>query len=85
MNITDSDAYYILGNAYRQLGEYTSAIRAYRRCLQLKPNFALPHLSLGFTYVLTGDKQAARGEYETLRNLDPSKAEKLLKVINSKR
>jgi tetratricopeptide (TPR) repeat protein len=83
--INDPDAYYILGNSYRQLGEYANAIRAYRRCIELKPNFSLPHLSLGLTYVLAGDKQSARAEYTRLREIDADKAEKLLKVINSRR
>lgn len=45
---------YNLGYVYERLGEKNKAIAAYKRAIELKPDFAHPHSGLGALYARTG-------------------------------
>jgi tetratricopeptide (TPR) repeat protein len=77
-----SDGFYLLGNAYYAEGKRSEAIAAYKRCLELSPNFTKARYNLGFIYVLEGNKAAAREQYNELQKLDKALADKLLQAIN---
>jgi tetratricopeptide (TPR) repeat protein len=79
-----ADSYFYLGNAYQQTGQTQEAVAAYQKAIQMRPNFAQPHLSLGVAYMLLGNKRGAMEEYNALKALDPARAERLYKVISGK-
>lgn len=60
------------------------AIKAAKRAVELKPSDPNPHNILGRIYLLAGDKAAAMETYETLRELNPKLAARLLEVIESR-
>ncbi|MEP6904187.1 MAG: tetratricopeptide repeat protein [Actinomycetota bacterium] len=76
-----SDGYYLLGNAYFAVQKDNEAIAAYNKCLQLAPRFAKARFSLGYTYLIKGDKPKARDQYNALRPIDADLAEKLRQAI----
>lgn len=76
-----SDGFYLLGNAYLATEQIPSAIVAYKKCLELNPNFAKVIYNLGYSYILNNDKKSARDQYNLLTKLDTSLAAKLLKDI----
>jgi|GEM_PF-2747229 len=53
-NPDDASAHYNLGLAYRQLGQYSKAIRELKEVLRLVPDHAKAKIALGKTYVLLG-------------------------------
>jgi tetratricopeptide (TPR) repeat protein len=77
-----SDGFYLLGNAYYATDQRANAIAAYKRCLELAPNFTKARYNLGYIYVLNGNKPLAREQYGALLNLDADLAAKLLAAIN---
>lgn len=79
-----SDGFYLLGNAYFALQKDEQAIAAYKECLRLSPNFARARYTLGYSYNATGNKTAAREQYNILRNLDADLAARLLALIEGK-
>ena len=76
-----SDGYYLLGTAYYLTGQIPSAIDAYKKCLQLSPQFAKVIYNLGYMYVLSKDKTSARQQYNELLKINPDLAARLLKEI----
>ncbi len=80
-NLDYSDGFYLLGNAYFALQKDNEAIAAYNKCLQLAPRFAKARFSLGYTYLIKGDKPKAREQYNLLRSIDANLAEKLRQAI----
>ena len=79
-----TDYYYLRGNVYRQIGRDADAVNAYRAAISLRPNFAQARLNLGLTYATAGNRRAAMEEYNQLRQIDPARAEKLLRVIQGR-
>jgi tetratricopeptide (TPR) repeat protein len=53
------DGWYLLGNAFYADGQRDKAIEAYKRNLQLSPNFAKGRVNLGYMYFL-GNKSVRR-------------------------
>lgn len=80
-----SDGYYLLGNAYYSVDQTANAIAALKKCLELAPRFAKARFNLGSIYVVSGNKPAAREQYDVLKNIDPALAAKLLDMINKAR
>ncbi len=76
-----SDGYYLLGNAYFAVQKDSEAIAAYNKCLQISPRFAKARFSLGYTYLIKGDKAKAREQYEEIKTIDADLAEKLRLAI----
>ena len=83
-NSDNADGIYLLGNAYLANGQYDNAIETYKRALNLVPLFKSAHYNLAYTYKQKGDKEAAIGQYEKLKDIDPKLAERLLKVLEEK-
>jgi superkiller protein 3 len=79
-----TDYYYLRGNVYRQIGRDADAVEAYRAAILQRPNFAQARLNLGLTYAAQGNRRAAMEEYNQLRQIDPARAEKLLRVIEGR-
>jgi tetratricopeptide (TPR) repeat protein len=79
-----SDGFYLLGNAYFALQKDAEAIAAYKRCLELAPNFARARFALGYTYLEGGKKDLAREQYNELKNIDAALAERLRVAIDGK-
>ncbi len=78
-----SDGFYLLGNAYFAVQKDSDAIAAYNKCLQIAPRFAKARFSLGYTYLIGGNKAKAREQYEELKSIDADLAEKLRTAIES--
>ena len=57
------------------------AIEAYKQAIRIDPDLAKPHLGLGLTYFLIGDKSSALNEYKILKNLDINLANELFDLI----
>lgn len=80
-----SDGYYLLGNAYYSVDQTPNAIAALKKCLEIAPRFAKARYNLGSIYLVSGNKVAAREQYDSLRNIDPILAGLLLSAINKAR
>ncbi len=76
-----SDGFYLLGNAYFATKQNQKAIEAYRRCLDISPNFARVRYNLGFVLVQEKQWDRARAEQAVLKGQDKDLADRLLKVI----
>jgi len=63
------------------LGRYLDAFDAYKKAIQIQPDFVLAHFFLGLIYLETGDRNRALAEYNILKDLDQNYANDLLKMI----
>ena len=50
---------------------YAPAISAFKRVIELKPDFAMAHARLGTTYAIIGEKQLARMHLQEAEQVDP--------------
>ncbi|HEX8734090.1 MAG TPA: tetratricopeptide repeat protein [Pyrinomonadaceae bacterium] len=80
-----SDGYYLLGNAYYSVDQNANAIAALKKCLEIAPRFAKARFNLGSIYLVSGNKPAAREQYNILKDVDAALAAKLLDAINKAR
>ncbi|MDQ7053886.1 MAG: tetratricopeptide repeat protein [candidate division KSB1 bacterium] len=55
--------YYGLGNLFMQKQAYDEAVRAYRRAIELKPDYARAYFNLGNAYYRLGQMQHAEDAY----------------------
>lgn len=62
------------GTALYRMGNYTGALIAYRRRLELEPRRAVAHYSFGLARVKTDDRDGARRSFERAIALDPTMA-----------
>lgn len=76
-----ADGFYLLGNAYFAVNQIPNAILAYKKSLDLNPNFTKVIYNLGYMYVLNNDRTSARAQYEALLKLDSTLAARLLQDI----
>ena len=63
------DMNFALAKAYRGTGQAKEAVRAARRCIELKPEFADAHYLLAQLYLETGQRELAHEEMEKFQNL----------------
>jgi Tfp pilus assembly protein PilF len=70
-----------LGAAYIILGEYPLALDAFKQSITIDPRSPDTHFNLGVAFILSGDKNGALEQYILLKELDKSRAEKLLNLI----
>jgi tetratricopeptide (TPR) repeat protein len=63
-----------LGIVYADLGRHEEAIAAYRRAIDLDPEYASPHNNLGDTYLQLGRLEEARAESQERVHLSPDDA-----------
>ncbi|MFQ5491080.1 MAG: tetratricopeptide repeat protein [Phycisphaerae bacterium] len=62
---------YNMGVALSREGKYAQAEAAYRRALQINPDYVRAHINLGIALKKQGDIQGAVQQYETALRLDP--------------
>ena len=71
-----------LGRVYYAQQRYQEAIDQFKRSIKMDPQQAGAYYSLGLTYLITRDREAAAEQYQKLRSLGSSYANKLLREIN---
>lgn len=81
-NLTYSDGFYLLGNAYFADGQIDKAVAAYRKSLELSPGFPRAVYNLGFVLLQKRDKAGALEQHRILTELDPKRADQLKKEID---
>jgi tetratricopeptide (TPR) repeat protein len=77
-----SDGFYLLGNAYFNDSQFDKAVDAYRRSLDLAPNFPRARYNAGVSFIRLKNKNAAVEQYNALVNLDKNLAERLKTEID---
>lgn len=68
-------AYYNMGNAYFDLGEYENAIESYQQAIKLDAKLSKPHNNLGLAYAALGRLTEAVAEFEEAVRLKSDYAE----------
>jgi len=66
------------------LNQAWDLIKMYKELIELRPDYALGHYDLGELYLSIDNLKNAKKEYEILKNLDESLADKLLKLIKQR-
>ena len=77
-----SDGYYLLGNAYFNDSQFEKALDAYRRSLDISPNFPRARYNAGISYIRLKNKNGALEQYNALLNLDKDLAGRLKTEID---
>lgn len=77
-----SDGYYLLGNAYAEVGQNAKAVEAYVKCLELNPRFAKANFNIGIIRIIEKNKAGAMEQYNALLLSDKALAEKLKAEID---
>jgi Flp pilus assembly protein TadD len=62
-------------------GEYSKAIEAFKKAIEIDPVDSAAHFNLGIAYFLSGDSTAASQECTILRDIDKAKADSLTDLI----
>lgn len=75
------EAFYLLGEAYIELGRLEEAVETLNRAIQLRPKDPTAHFKIGLAYISCHDWNAALGQYRTLRTLDKIVAKQLFDKI----
>ena len=74
--LNNANVWWTLGNGYAKLTDLNNSIAAYRRLLQLQPNFAQGWTNLGVVLQYNGDIAGARSAFQKGRQLgDPLAAQ----------
>lgn len=68
------DAWYILGIAYGESGQFAKAIEAYQRALRVNPEFPGTWLNLGIAYAKAGQSAKAIKAYQQALRINPEDA-----------
>jgi tetratricopeptide (TPR) repeat protein len=76
-----SNAYFLIGYTNAQLGRYPDALDAYKKAIQIQPDFVFAHFYLGLIYLEMRDRNHALEEYKILKNLNRDYARDLLNMI----
>jgi tetratricopeptide (TPR) repeat protein len=71
-----------MGEAYMELGLTSDALEAFKRAIQLKPDFGKAYYNLGKSYLAVGNRNGALEQYNILQSIDQDWAEKLDGLIN---
>ena len=72
-----SDGFYLLGNAYFNDTQYEKAITAYKRSLELSPNFTRARYNTAVSHIRLKNRDGALEQYNALSNLDKDLATRL--------
>lgn len=67
----DPAAHWAMGRALWLRGQHTPSLLELQRAVELSPNFALGHYTLGFVNCQSGDAEAAIGSSDYSRHLSP--------------
>ncbi len=76
----DEVAWFALGVAYANLGQYQKAVEAYQRAIAIEPDDARAWLGLGLAHCGAGNRDATIEVYKKLRTLDAGIASKLFNI-----
>lgn len=71
-----------LGKIYYTRGDYAESITVLRKALEINPTDPFVVHALAFAYLGAGDRDAARQQYNILKDLDPRAAADLLQAIS---
>lgn len=74
------DAWFMLGNAYQQLGQDDDAIRAYHKAVSLDADHSGAWLAMGVSHLRTKNTNEGESVLRILKSLDYKLAEKLMLV-----
>jgi tetratricopeptide (TPR) repeat protein len=77
------EAWNMLGYSYRKTKDHARALEAYRRAIDLRPDFPFAHEYIGRLYLAMGNRDQAIRHYEILRRLDATLAAQLLRAIEA--
>ncbi len=77
-----SDGFYLLGNAYAEIGQNAKAVEAYSKCLELNPRFSKANFNIGVIRIIEGNKDGAMAQYNALLVSDKALAAKLKAEID---
>ncbi len=69
------DAWFMLGNEYSRLRQFTRAIASYKQALALKSDYDLAVINMANAYRQLGNDEEALVGYERFMQLDPSNAQ----------
>ena len=64
-----------LGNTYVQASDWPKAVEAYRKAIELDPNYQTAYANLGVVYYQQGQFDLAASQYEKALELDPNDGE----------
>jgi len=70
----DAQAYYLLGEIFRQRGQQNDAGAAqknYEKAISLNPSFPEPHKAMGLIHYKDGEKRLAKKHFESCLLLSP--------------
>jgi tetratricopeptide (TPR) repeat protein len=76
-----SEAHAWLGKAFRETGRFDEAEQAFLEAVRLRPDFALARFNLGLLYVARGEIEKALEQYQALKALHPTRADRLYEQI----
>jgi tetratricopeptide (TPR) repeat protein len=78
----NEETHFKMGQTYYESGNYPEAANSFKQALRINPTHTRAYHFLGLTYVALGDKELATKQYEILKNLDASLAQKLKELID---
>lgn len=70
-----AQAQFELGNTYVRTGEWAKAAQAYRKAIELDPNYQTAYANLGVVYYQQGQFDLAASQYEKALELNPNDRE----------
>jgi Tfp pilus assembly protein PilF len=76
------DAWYLLGTAYEDVGEFNKAIDAYKKALDVDPAYKDALHDLSIVYIATGKTEKARDILPRLMTADSGWGKELQLLIN---
>jgi predicted Zn-dependent protease len=79
VNPDDAQAYFLLGEIFRQRGwksDAAAAINNYEKSISLNPSFAESHKAMGLIHYKDGEKRRAKKYFESCLLLSPNTADK---------
>ena len=79
VNPDDAQAYFLLGEIFRQRGwknDSVAAINNYEKSISLNPSFAESHKAMGLIHYKDGEKRRAKKYFESCLLLSPNAADK---------
>jgi len=63
--------FHFLGHSHRIMGQYAEAIQAYKKALNLNPDWIFPHIILATCYIATGNEDEARKSAAEILRINP--------------
>lgn len=75
----DADAYYNMGNSYKDLENYSQAIICYQKAISINPNFAEAYVYMAISYGISGNNNKAINCMQKAARLGDKVAQDFLK------